>query len=431
MLANRLPGVRTEGYVNNGVMLECACYALFAYYNLTSMTGRALQSFQNAWNQIYWRGYQRVGGSTPAWSLAKIDDGSERGRFVIAVEGTTSYRQFWTWTAGSSHQSASPMPGVVWNPYWQYASDILAVLATNGEWTAAMLNNHPLEVICTGHSLGAGVAEVLAYRLKNAYPWLRVKWCKFGSPKVGNTAWYQGRNRQVMGRNVRTWADLAHTFHRFNVSTANGGVITYPTGLSRLVVDPLCETILRRGEMTVGYRGEAVTDSGVAVREYFETRAGSNCWLWHDMKAYRRLLQFKADDYQDLLFYRMRYMEMPDEWNEQATTRDVVDLASLAYNQAGDAPAAVTVPQRFIDAYNRGYDVVADGEDGMGGGGEDWGVGDDGGGGGDGWGGIGGDSAGGGGQNWGGDTDPVRFGDYRLPLPETVEPRRRRRVGVR
>ncbi len=408
MLANTLPGVRTEGYVNEGLTLELAALTLWASYNGVSPTTRPVDSLNRAFGIVSNQTFPRVPGGRPCIEIAHINDGSSRGRFSIGIEGMTSLRQHLFITSTNSAALHFPeTDGYVYGPALTYAAAILTIVQTSSIITGEINGAWNTEICIGGHSLGGQIAELLALRMQAIYPFLRLKYCKFNSPCTGNAPHYAGRSLRVSKRNIRTERDPAHVFPFTDIALGGSFWNSLTTPFARYCTDPSCETILPSGEGMPGYNGSARLSVSAASTGLGYPFNSGNQWSHHSMRAMRRMLMRRVGPRPDLNKYRFYYLEYPDEWSEQNTTTVDVGEDVYNYNLDGVAPPAVTCPDTLIAAYEgRPITVVAyEGDTG--------------------------DGGGGGGDDFGGEVTPRSNGQFTLPAPEHIAFRRRRRVGVR
>jgi len=407
MLANQLPGVRSQGYVNNGLMVEALAFSLMASYSTTGWTARSNLSFARAFAMTTSRLIPRVVNSTPGFIIAKIDDGSTRGRLHVAIEGTTNIRQWWTWTNGDRAVGITGCAGYVWSPPAVYANDIKAILLTDPSYLELTANNANAEIVFSGHSLGGSVSEILAHQMQAAYPHLRCFNVKFSAPKVGNMAWIQGRSRQVMRRYIRMKGDPVHRFPDASFSWTSTNAYALPTGAAGFYLDPCVESLDVNGDMQAGYWNDDRIGFAAALQGCSGPATHENQWSRHYIKALRRAMMFHARQWHNLDTYRFNKLELPDEWSEQNNSSQRVGWDDFNYNLEGhEGPAAWEVPPQLMANYvaipNTASTYAGDtGDSGIGGGG-DW-----------------------------GDAAPAFAGPFAPPAENFIIPRRIRRAGVR
>ena len=135
---------------------------------------------------------------------------------VLIFSGTRSWA---SWTTNLTVFNVEPVEGTwTWGSVW---GRFRQAATTAWDWLQA--NSHVLSpaqqrkgIVIMGHSLGAAVAEIVAYRLKQSDPSKMIVCYKYGSPRVGGYRWA----RHVLHDSVKN--------NTFNIYTANDPVYSIP-----------------------------------------------------------------------------------------------------------------------------------------------------------------------------------------------------------
>lgn len=283
----------------------------------------------------------------------KIDDGSMHGRYCFTFGGARNLSEM----RQGRYDGASGSTGTFHNGWaWQAckiaAENMLTAIVALPSIADHITHRRSIELVFAGRSMGAAVADVLALRMRQAHPLFRPMVAKFNPTCVGSKDYHLPRFQNHPKRNWRTLMDPAHGFPENSIAGIQVGLRgLIPTGITFYTKDPTVESFDRLGTKRDGY-GPAGNLSMAQLFEGFSyPEADGNQWTHHEMRAMRRAILQSLAGREDLNRYRFRYLEMPDEWTEQNNRETRVGGVFWNYNQDGEAPAAVTCPQRFIDEY--------------------------------------------------------------------------------
>lgn len=183
MLSARL---RSIGFPSEtqSLKLECLSLAYLAYYSTAGISSRSAESYRRAFNIASFTSYDRSEAGTPAFLLAGFGPFGQ-DRYTVAIEGTTQLSQLLNWRDSVSTSISPGHPGRVYATFFTHAVNVAARLMADVAF-ADLWANSSAPIIFTGHSLGAAVAQLLAYRFAALNPNRTIKYMKFGSPKVCN-----------------------------------------------------------------------------------------------------------------------------------------------------------------------------------------------------------------------------------------------------
>ncbi len=312
MISANLQPIRMGILTDLAPKIEAYMATYVAAYNNQPVSARMLQSYQRAWGVTDITMFPRVDGGRPGFALLRwLGDGVNKA--IVAIEGTTSYAQLWTSASGANRSlNVAGLPGRYWGTAVTYADQIKTLLDGTGLFGAVLARPNSL-VEFAGFSLGAGVAEVLAYRYKLANPLRQMFLYKFAAPRFGNAGWNAGRNRQVPVVNILFNTDPIHAF------PFTGTRLSFSEGL---ISNPLMETyqrdptIERYDFVTRPQDGYPSTFTGHEIglmAQFYQTYTPLNPWFYHDRNQYRYLMTWLAFRTSDLLDYRTRYLEHNDE----------------------------------------------------------------------------------------------------------------------
>lgn len=118
----------------------------------------------------------RVDNSDSSWPGTLI--GVSAGRCVIIISGTTNFWQLAT-QATSSLDPPFNFGSYSTLPFWESASLVIMRRLSDAGLTFAQ------EVAIAGHSYGAAIGQIVAYKLARANPRRRISLLTFGGPPIG------------------------------------------------------------------------------------------------------------------------------------------------------------------------------------------------------------------------------------------------------
>jgi len=313
MLANQMPEIPFTPATGDLQRFEAFAYVCLASYNDQAITANVQLSFQRAFDVATLQMTARVAGGRPGFCLASYS-GKPQPKLIVAIEGTTDRAQIIDLWGVNARIGVGGTAGFVFAPFANHADTIFTALMANPIFTAAR-DAASVPIIFTGHSLGAAIAEILAVRVKTAFPTKPVKCIKFASPRVGTAEWVANRHPGVFRDAVYFERDpidlfpfttpgvpgLASATPVFNtIQWANGREGT------RLSIEPRRTPLPTIHEGSYGASMQAAFEIGRTVDRF-------NSWFDHD--KWRYYLGFMMNDWGNRnwnLATRMLYLEFND-----------------------------------------------------------------------------------------------------------------------
>lgn len=319
MISRQLPRITLQQHVAIDEVAQALALTYLAYYNTEPMQPRVLEAYKRAWAFDTLTQFPRKLSGTPGFNVA-LWSGEGIKHMHVAIEGTTNLTQLLphagisAWTSGTW---LGLIAGVV-TTHYGYAIDILSQLQADTV-LGPKLTDQRWVITFTGHSLGAACADVLALRVKVLSPIQRVRLIKFGSPRVGNRAYLNWRERLVPTKSVYCSKDPIHLFP----SSGTGGVIGRALFGPIVPSDPVIEEVpyLMRRDRATWFAGQNSEVNGYPiayVRSLASGFAPRSSWYDHLIKSYRLAMLNLVSAQRDMLQYRFRYLEHNDEnrWQE-------------------------------------------------------------------------------------------------------------------
>lgn len=323
MLARQLDPIRIEDNTPYAHLCQSFALAHLASYNNPGPQAHVWEtSFYRAFaiNNFVW--WPRVPGGRPAVVMAYIPYGLT-AHLVVAVEGMTSLSQIWSaWTGAHTYVPVPNLPGVVHGTFKSYADDILALVYANSYW-ANVINERTTFVTFCGFSMGAAVAEIMAYTHRKTYRSQAIFCHKFGAPRFASDIWVNRRDAGVSHQSIYLGGDPVTDLLVRGMTRTSDGVFGMPNGVTENVLDPNAESWTLFGERD-GVPPPISNRS--ALHSYAQSRqaiTNANPWRNHLGKAYRYMFCRYASRSADLLNLRMLYLEYPDESNWQLIWRNL------------------------------------------------------------------------------------------------------------
>ncbi len=319
MISHALPRIRVGYLTDFAPTVEAYMMTYLAAYNGAALSTRCLDAYQRAWGMSDITLFPRIAGNRPAFAMVRYM-GAGPNKVIIAMEGTTSPNQLWNLPDGHiGTASVVPLSGRVWGIAGEYAFAIRQILTVNDAFNAAIAIPG-CNVTFTGFSLGAAIAEIMAFQHKNQFPTHQVHVQKFACPRVGTHNWVVNQNPRVHVKSTYYHIDPVQEFPNVTCRIAGfgiGGSIlpqndNYRKNANMQVIKPDGE--LSDGHSD-GYRGNPM----LAAAAFYRDHAEPNPWFYHDRHQYRYALQNMS--HPDHLAYRLGYLEHNDENTWQSMFR--------------------------------------------------------------------------------------------------------------
>jgi hypothetical protein len=329
-LTRALPPVERTADISAEELAEAMALVYLAYYNTADFEPRVDTSHKRAFGLDTLRRFARS-GSTPGFVVAKATL-AHRNTMTIAIEGTTSLGQIDP-ILQQFNTVPQNTPARCYAPFVTYRDDIWAQMLADNIIAAAIAEGTYITTF-TGHSLGAAIADLLAFKWKQTYPAKPVRLIKFGAPRVG-TPGYVNRTNDIVGQrmNVYTALDPIHLFP---------SALTFTFGLFNLAgtaarINAVSEQNCWQFNPNMNSFRIANLDSPMSsghfltVGQLAATLNSANPWYWHFMKSYRLAMMNWCGHARDRAFYRFNFLETPDEnswqvrWGPQTAQWDTMD----------------------------------------------------------------------------------------------------------
>ena len=312
MISQQCPKLEYGRDNDFGEVLEAFSLTYLASYADFFFPARVIDSYSRAWGIDILDRFARTPGSTPNMLVCYYQQAGVN-KVHVSIEGIVGLRQLWLWQTGCRSQTVAGLPGYVFGPAAVYAADLFAVLATNSNWLARFTQPNTAYTF-SGFSLGAMIAEIMAYQFKLANPLRPVQVFKFGCAKVGTPEWYAGRNPNVPIFNYAMENDPIALQPRDFITMAQNALIPWvvPTRFSLLAQDPRVSTFDRNGQALGGYQPNRVSSPGGSYLDYIQPRGPANPWTKHDQDFYRLMFSAIAN-HDNMLRYRFLWLETPEE----------------------------------------------------------------------------------------------------------------------
>lgn len=318
---------------------ECLALIAVASNNGFGGNGNSQTSLVRSWAWDTFQVLPRVEDHAPCTVIAKRLEGKDK-RITVAIEGTQTLNQIMgNWTGGAIEVWHTGFP-YTYKPFNDRATEVLAALDVAG-FDDLLEANQQCQVIFTGHSLGAAIAELLCFFYRTQKPHLNYQLWKFGSPKIGTGNWRRTVEQTLYDTSFYTQDDPMSVFPNY---LPPRGVASYllPAFNTGLLVRDNHEWRVRPSG-SVGANslfGDVQTAMGLArlFSEPFYTP--ENPWYWHRLNGYRYTITQMLNRVGGLEAARFRYFEAPTENNwgwayqqDRGITPEMLELLSPAPDQ--------------------------------------------------------------------------------------------------
>lgn len=336
MISRTLTPVDRTAEVSVEEIAESLMLSYLAYYNDQAFQPRTYQAYTRAFGLDNLKRFARA-LPQPGY-MAAFATLPHRKTLTIAIEGTTDMSQispllelFNTVGGGSLGLLAR-----VFGFFNDQANAIWTQIHADTDCAAAIANGATMFTF-TGHSLGAAVADILSWRFRKTYPAKNVRVIKFGCPRVGNTFYVNRTVDLVKKRNVYVNGDPIHQFPSASIFAMGPlNVIGTATRCNPCSEDTSSDFTLD-GSPMLGVQADFTQSSGHYLDMVWLARAFTrdNPWWRHMMKTYRLCLMNLCGRTNDIIKYRINYLEHNDEntwqsrWSPGQLNWDVLDGLSV------------------------------------------------------------------------------------------------------
>jgi lipase (class 3) len=336
MINRQLEPVKPGLNITLAEILEAFAFTYLARYCMGSIAPRVNTAFVRAWKPDTIINIPRGDGGRPGGTVA-IFSSESPPRMVVAIEGITSVNQLGSLMDGLTAVARTGSSGLVVSLFATWADSFYTALMAQPQ-IAQFISARSHMVTFTGHSAGAAMAEILAFKTKNLYPTRTNRLIKFGSPRVGTQRWLWDRPLSIKVANVYAERDPIHWLPWFGRAAISFNVANN--------IQPL--TCYRREETPMrftarqGILNRFLNESPLAhashVSAWFGDPTANNFWPEHTLDAYRlTLMNFAAAD-PDVLQWRFNFLEHEDENSWQILFRPGIALGSMTKVVLDPAP---------------------------------------------------------------------------------------------
>lgn len=356
MISRQMPRIVLGSEINTEEITQALALTYLSQYCNETLDDRVRQCFFRAFGMDYLWAIPDNGDNKPGCILSswENDDGPQ---MHVAIHGVQGVGSVWELLTPVGYSAITGLAGSLWTAFKTAADDLLIPLSSgsdegrlaSNESYVRLKSHRRLTITFSGHSLGAAMAELMAYRFKDRHESADVRLIKFGSPRVGNAAWRDNRNRYVKFASVYNGRDPIHYFpwipselSFLTLGAANLVVRSPARDDAPMRLDP------DEGRIRSTYLGTwsgAEIDAGLFA---FRSHVFSNAWYDHSMNSYRLSWMSYLAQMQDAAQYRFNFLEHPDENNwHQLFTPGMRQWESLTgFSGGGDAdPIAPIAPR--------------------------------------------------------------------------------------
>jgi Lipase (class 3) len=379
MISQRMPRITLGANLSFDQFGQALAFTYLSQYSGSALEPRVFNAYTYAFGATDIVSLAPGTDNNPGVTLALFRSQQGLQHCLVAIHGATDFPSFWSMFAGIGYQTVTGCTGSVFNAFASRAATMWTRLFANADFAAMVASNRTVFTF-TGHSLGAAMAEILAYRFKAANPWRDVRCIKFASPRVGTSRWKDNRNPNVKFASIYVDRD---PIHHFPVIPSTLTAITDPTNgllLRNFARDDAPWRLTPRHFAWVNH----YTDDGLLAELHYAGQAvqsitTANPWFDHLPGAYRNMFMNYCAIRPDALKYRFNYLENPDEnqWQvlftpgmREYAAMNVLDVVQPDPVQpiSGDVGLIANAPEQVQQVAPMG-----DTSSGASGGGDDWG----------------------------------------------------------
>lgn len=321
MISVTLPPVDRRDRCSLEEVAEALALTYWAYYNNAPVEPRVWTAMQRAWgldtHKLFARDGVNVGFITTTATLP------HRKTFNVGIEGTTNLSQVGEYI--NAELTRGLPPGVLRSVYKYFLdkADVVWDRLHADATSLAAINSGLYMFTFSGHSLGAAVADLLAFKWKQTYPAKPVRVIKFGCPRIGNTFYVNRTEYPVLTASFYAHEDPIHQFPSSTICPVNllnlVGAVTRLNPCSDDTVS-IIPRVPRNGAAGAyggiyGYTLSNAQSCGHFLDAIALSRTidPDNVWYWHLMKSYRLCMMNLVKGRDDMLKYRFNYLEFNDE----------------------------------------------------------------------------------------------------------------------
>lgn len=364
MIDTQLPPLARDTVNQSGELLEAFAYTYLASYTPNLVTEDSLVSFKRAWGYDFLKLMQTT--TTPSvYFYAGYYHIGNSVHVVVGIPGVANVGALMNAVAGVSGLSFAGLPGLVFSPFAILGAAVWNTLMADTDFIGRTYQK-AVSINFAGHSQGAAIAELCWAKWQAVNPSLPAKLFKFGSPKVGNYAWVNGRR-----------------VDNFRTSIINDGdPIRYMPWLCTSLFaftgggSGWQNSFYENDPFDVVYNWDKAQSDGTTVVQPHEFRVGSllppnGNWRYHQEDAYRKLLwRINGGWRRDSLnWYRFNALDFPFENSFNVNAVDNGESTIGDRRILTPAPPIVVVPSNMIPVTPQPYQP--DTGNGEGGGGDD------------------------------------------------------------
>jgi hypothetical protein len=317
---------------------ECFSLICVASNNGFGSNGNSQVSLVRSYAWDTFQVLPRVADHAPCTVIAKRLAGKEK-RITVAIEGTNSLSQIMgNWTSGALVEDVAGR-WLTYKPFNDRAVEVQAALEASG-FSTLLDDNPEAQVIFTGHSLGAAIAEILCFTYRSAKPFINYQLWKFGAPKVGTTSWTRNVEQTLYDTSFYTEADPMYLFPNYMPPRGVAAYLLPTINLGLLTSDRHKWRARPNGSTGGGGEFDDITNA-LRLSRLFTSNVTdpANPWYWHRVNGYRYTITQMLNRVGGLEAARFRYFEAPNENNWGAAYVQDGGVTDLMTQIVDPAPA--------------------------------------------------------------------------------------------
>jgi len=346
MLTERLPQEESGTRTTYGELFESFALTYLSQYSSETMQPRVFTAYQNSYGMTNIVNYPRVVGGRPGYLIAYYSDAPQK-KVVVAIEGTTSASQLAAWNRNPGSLTLTGTFGRIHAPFVNHANTILTELRANTAFWG-FSQGSDVQIIFTGFSLGAAVAELCAEQLKTEAPAKFICVNKFGSPRVGNARYRDNLRSDVRRWNVYCNDDPIHIFPQFANHNMISGWDSVGVPFTYFVPDVECTRYTRNGDEHGGFSGLTVATSIYYAGKFFQTINPQNPWYDHALNTYRLMMSNFCWNGNELIKARFLSLEHNNENSWQVNFRPSATVQTSFLQLITPAPDPIYPPNMNV-----------------------------------------------------------------------------------